>query len=66
VVKNIKKLKMSKDLLHKAEDTLKASQDKASMIEQEAYEKGFAQGEVDGLEFGKKRQSRLLKTLKPF
>jgi flagellar assembly protein FliH len=58
-----KKTQMSKDLLHKAEDTLKASQDKASMIEQEAYEKGFAQGEVDGLEFGKKEAVKVVENI---
>jgi len=34
---------------------LKQARDKALYIEQEAYEKGFAQGEKDGLELGQKR-----------
>lgn len=58
-----KKTHMAKDLLGKAEDTLKASQDKASLIEQEAYEKGFAQGEIDGLEFGKKEAVKVIENI---
>lgn len=34
---------------------LKGAKDKAIHIEKEAYEKGFAQGEKDGFEFGRKR-----------
>ncbi len=58
-----KKTGLAKDLLDKAEDTLKASQDKASVIEQEAYEKGFVQGEVDGLEFGKKEAVKVVENI---
>jgi flagellar biosynthesis/type III secretory pathway protein FliH len=34
---------------------LKAANEKALVLEQQAYEKGFAQGEKDGLELGEKR-----------
>jgi flagellar biosynthesis/type III secretory pathway protein FliH len=35
-----------------AEDILQEAREKAALLEQEAYEKGFAQGEKDGLELG--------------
>ncbi len=34
---------------------LKAAKEKALLLEQQAYEKGFAQGEKDGLDLGQKR-----------
>jgi flagellar assembly protein FliH len=42
------------------EKTLKQARDRALLIEREAYEKGFAQGERDGLELGKKRLEPVL------
>ena len=58
-----KKGQKAKDLLKKAEDALKESQEKASLIEQEAYEKGFMQGEIDGLEFGKKEAVKVVENI---
>ncbi|MGQ9646119.1 MAG: FliH/SctL family protein [Thermodesulfobacteriota bacterium] len=37
------------------EKTLKEAKEKSALIEKEAYEKGFAQGEKDGFELGRKR-----------
>ena len=42
------------------EKILKQARDKALLIEREAYEKGFAQGEKDGLELGQKRLESIL------
>ena len=39
---------------------LKQAREKALLIEREAYEKGFAQGEKDGLELGQKRLEAIL------
>ena len=39
----------------KEEKVLKPAREKALLIEKEAYEKGFAQGEKDGLELGQKK-----------
>ena len=36
---------------------------KAAYIEQEAYEKGFAQGEKDGLELGEKRAAKIAENI---
>jgi flagellar assembly protein FliH len=53
----------AKDFLKKAEDALKESKEKASLIEQEGYEKGFVQGEIDGLEFGKKEAVKVVENI---
>jgi len=42
------------------EKTLKRAKEKALLIEKEAYEKGFAQGEKDGLELGQKKFETVL------
>ena len=44
------------------EKILKQARDRALLIEREAYEKGFAQGERDGLEMGEKRLEAILDT----
>src|SRR5512139_2645132 len=44
------------------EKILKQARDRALLIEREAYEKGFAQGERDGLELGEKRLEAILDT----
>jgi flagellar assembly protein FliH len=44
------------------EKILKQARDRAFLIEREAYEKGFAQGERDGLELGEKRLESVLDT----
>ncbi len=46
-----------------AEDILQKAREKASYIEQEAYEKGFAQGEKDGLELGEKKALKLIENI---
>jgi flagellar assembly protein FliH len=43
---------------------LKQSKDKALLIEKEAYEKGFAQGEKSGVELGQKRLEAVIDQLK--
>ncbi len=46
------------------EKILKQTRDRALLIEREAYEKGFAQGERDGLELGEKRLEAILDTFR--
>jgi len=46
------------------EKVLKQARDRALLIEREAYEKGFAQGERDGLELGEKRLEAILDTFR--
>jgi flagellar assembly protein FliH len=53
---NPKITKEAADILHKARE-------KAVYIEQEAYEKGFAQGEKDGLELGEKKAIKLIENI---
>jgi flagellar assembly protein FliH len=48
---------------HIKERLLRESQNKASLMEKEAYEKGFAQGEKDGLELGEKKAMKVLEAL---
>lgn len=43
---------------------LREAKEKANLIEKEAYEKGFAQGERDGLEMGQKRIEAILHQFK--
>jgi len=45
------------------EKILKQARERALRIEREAYEKGFAQGEKDGLELGRKRLEAVLDSL---
>ena len=42
------------------EKILKQARERALLIEREAYEKGFAQGEKDGVELGQKRLEAIL------
>jgi len=46
--------------IKEAMDILQHAREKAVFIEQEAYEKGFAQGEKDGLELGEKKGIKLI------
>jgi flagellar assembly protein FliH len=46
-----------------AKDILSRVQEKAALIEQEAYEKGFAQGEKDGLELGEKKGLKVVEAI---
>jgi flagellar assembly protein FliH len=47
----------------KIEDDLLGTQENISGIEQEAYEKSFAQGEKDGFEFGEKKAIKVLENI---
>lgn len=47
----------------KNEDDELGMQEKISGIEQEAYEKGFAQGEKDGFEFGEKKSIKITENI---
>lgn len=46
-----------------ARDILKEAQEKATLLEREAYEKGFAQGEKDGLELGEKKAIKVIENI---
>jgi len=45
------------------ENSIKDAQGKAAQLEQEAYEKGFAQGERDGLELGEKKAAKFVEKI---
>ena len=45
------------------EDILREAQEKASALEREAYEKGFAQGEKDGVELGQRKALKLVENI---
>jgi flagellar assembly protein FliH len=47
----------------KTEDILKDAHQKAALLEREAYEKGFAQGEKDGLELGEKKAIKVIENI---
>jgi len=49
-----------------AEDILKQAQEKADLLEREAYEKGFAQGEKDGIELGEKKVLKVIENIENF
>jgi len=46
-----------------AKDILQEAREKVVFIEQEAYEKGFAQGEKDGLELGEKKGVKVIENI---
>lgn len=46
-----------------AEDILKDARQKVALLEQEGYEKGFAQGEKDGLELGEKKAIKVIENI---
>jgi len=46
-----------------AEDIVKEAQEKAALLEREAYEKGFAQGEKDGLDLGEKKALKVIENI---
>jgi flagellar assembly protein FliH len=46
-----------------AEDILKDAHEKAALLEREVYEKGFAQGEKDGLELGEKKAVKVIENI---
>lgn len=49
-----------------AEDILKQAQEKANLLEREAYENGFAQGEKDGIELGEKKVLKVTENIENF
>ena len=49
-----------------AEDIVKKAQEKAALLEREAYEKGFAQGEKDGLDLGEKKALKVVENIENF
>jgi flagellar biosynthesis/type III secretory pathway protein FliH len=49
--------------IKKEDDILLEGQDRTALLEQEAYEKGFAQGEKDGLEIGKKKARKWIENI---
>jgi len=51
------------DIRSKAEDILEEARKRAAGLEREAYEKGFVQGEKDGLELGKKKAIKLIENV---
>lgn len=55
-------LKWNQAMKEKEEKALKQTREKALLIEKEAYEKGFAQGEKDGLELAQKRFEPILES----
>jgi flagellar assembly protein FliH len=50
-------------ILDNAKTIVKEAQDKAASIEQDAYQKGFAQGEKDGVEMGLKKMDKILENI---
>jgi flagellar assembly protein FliH len=46
-----------------AEDILQGAHKRATQIEQEAYEKGFSQGEKDGFELGEKKALKVIESI---
>ena len=53
----------SRNKRNKGNDTIEKVQGKLSLIEQEAYEKSFAQGEKDGFEFGEKKAIKVIENI---
>lgn len=51
-------------ILDNAEAIVKEAKDKAASIEQDGYEKGFAQGEKDGVEMGLKKTDKVLENIR--
>ena len=45
------------------DDMLREAQENASALEREAYEKGFAQGEKDGVELGQRKALKLIENI---
>jgi len=45
------------------DDIMEKASEKASMLEREAYEKGFAQGEKDGLELGAAKALKVVENI---
>jgi len=49
--------------MREIEDIRREAQENASALEREAYEKGFAQGEKDGLELGQRKALKLIENI---
>ena len=56
-------LKHVNDSENAGDDTLKKTQENFDRLEQEAYEKGFAQGEKDGVELGEKKAAKIIENI---
>ena len=59
----LKRHGVDSDKTRENEDILQKAKEKALYIEHEAYEKGFAQGEKDGLELGEKKAAKLTENI---
>lgn len=46
------------------DDRMRQAEERAAYLEQEAYDKGFAQGEKDGFELGRKRAENIVSDMK--
>ncbi len=53
----------AEEIVAKAKEVISEAKKKADSIERDAYEKGFAQGEKDGLEIGGKRVDKILEKI---
>jgi flagellar assembly protein FliH len=56
-------LKNTCDSGNTGDEALKKKQENFDRLEQEAYEKGFAQGEKDGLELGEKKAAKIIENI---
>ena len=53
----------SQGIKEEAEGVLKKAQETAMLMEREGYEKGFAQGEKDGIELGEKKAKKITENI---
>ncbi len=53
----------NQETLKEADKIIKNAQEKAVNLEKEAYDKGFAQGEKDGLELGNKKALKIIENI---
>ncbi len=53
----------AEEIVAKAEEVINEAKKKVDLIERDAYEKGFTQGEKDGLEIGGKRVDKILEKI---
>jgi flagellar assembly protein FliH len=56
-------LKNASDSENAGDEGLKKTQENFDRLEQEAYEKGFAQGEKDGFELGEKKAAKIIENI---
>lgn len=53
----------NQESLKEADEIIRNAQEKAVNLEREAYDKGFAQGEKDGLELGNKKSLKIIENI---